>query len=322
MAERSNKSSDKARRKKTLIYTAIGAGVFIAGGAAYLWLTREKPIRDTMPESWQPETASQEQGQSAPSTPSLPPPRTGFPLQKGSRGQLVKDLQAMLNSRHRSGLVVDGDWGSRTEAALVKAGLPTVIDAATYSRLVGEPPTAQTASEVVANWQGSAAELATKAAQGIAYWVNARDAQGVLTFVTAMRSVTDYSAVNTVFKTIPTANRLGTKARRTLVTALVGDDMPWTSGQKARFAQEFLRMGLKHNSSTDTWTLSGLGQGLPPVRTLAPVSAWDASGIPRHFPAGSRVGVAVGTSGGVSQVLTPSGETLFIPANALAQVIL
>lgn len=41
MADRSKKSSDEARRRKTLIYTAVGAGVVVVGGAAYLWFTRD-----------------------------------------------------------------------------------------------------------------------------------------------------------------------------------------------------------------------------------------------------------------------------------------
>jgi hypothetical protein len=233
MADQSNKSSDKARRKKTLIYTAVGAGVVVIGGAAYLWFTRTPHQAGTSAEPEQSAILPSYSPEPSPPVRQLPEAPSGFPLKKGSKGPLVTALQKMLNTRFKSGLAVDGDWGRKTDTALVKAGLPTQIDAATYAALVGQAQqSTPTASEIVANWSGSPLELANKAANGIAYWVNADDPQGVATLVHAMRNVSDYSAVNTVFKTILTANEGGTKARRTLVNALVGDDMPWTAGQK------------------------------------------------------------------------------------------
>lgn len=317
MADQSNKSSDKAKRRKTLIYTAVGAGVVVVSGAAYLWFTRNP---DTTQSSFEPEPAAILPSYS-PELPGrhLPVAPAGFPLRNGSKGALVVALQKLLNSRFKSGLATDGNWGRKTDAALVKAGLPTQLDAATYAALVGQQP-GPTATEVVANWTGSPLELATKAANGIAYWVNAADSNGVATFIQAMRNVSDYSAVNTVFKTLPTANEGGTKAKRTLVNALLGDDMPWTAGQKARFAQDFLRMGLKYNSATDKWTLSGLGAGHIPVGVVKPTTIWNAAGLQAQVPAGHRLGVAVSSGGGITQVFTHSGETVFAPTHALSQV--
>ncbi len=317
MADQSNKSSVKARRKKTLIYTAVGAGVVVIAGAGYLWFTRNPHVSEatefepaaTLP-AYLPEPT--------PNVPNLPAAPTGFPLRNGSKGALVVALQKLLNSRFKAGLTTDGNWGRKTDAALVKAGLPTQIDAATYAALVGQQP-GPTATEVVTNWTGSPLELATKAANGIAYWVNAGNADGVRTFIQAMRNVSDYSAVNTVFKTLPTANQSGTKAKRTLVNALLGDDMPWNAGQKALFAQDFLRMGLKYNSATDKWTLSGLA-GHPSVKAIAPTTVWNAAGLQTQVPAGQRLGVAVSSGGGITQIFTHSGETVFAATSALSFV--
>lgn len=44
----------------------------------------------------------------------------GWPLQKGSKGENVKRLQALLNSKYNAGLVVDGNFGSNTYKALLK----------------------------------------------------------------------------------------------------------------------------------------------------------------------------------------------------------
>lgn len=49
-------------------------------------------------------------------TPAIQPP--GFPLKKGSRGELVKNLQKGLNTRCNAKLVADGIFGQLTENAL------------------------------------------------------------------------------------------------------------------------------------------------------------------------------------------------------------
>jgi peptidoglycan hydrolase-like protein with peptidoglycan-binding domain len=70
-------------------------------------------------------------------------------LQRGSKGQAVKDLQALLESRGYSvgSHGIDGDFGVDTDAALrnfqATAGLPItgVADAATWATLSGAAPT-------------------------------------------------------------------------------------------------------------------------------------------------------------------------------------
>lgn len=59
-----------------------------------------------------------------------------FPLKKGSRGQLVRDLQNALNSYYGSRLTVDGVFGTMTETALKNAGAPTSVDKAMYSKIL------------------------------------------------------------------------------------------------------------------------------------------------------------------------------------------
>lgn len=62
-----------------------------------------------------------------------------FPLAKGSRGDLVKELQKALmilypNSLPKFG--ADGIWGNETEAALKNNNQPTVINKPDFDRLV------------------------------------------------------------------------------------------------------------------------------------------------------------------------------------------
>ncbi|MDD3739135.1 MAG: hypothetical protein PHP31_07575 [Lentimicrobiaceae bacterium] len=44
-----------------------------------------------------------------------------FPLTKGMQGQLVIDLQTMLNTQHGAKLVVDGKFGEKTYQAVINA---------------------------------------------------------------------------------------------------------------------------------------------------------------------------------------------------------
>lgn len=45
--------------------------------------------------------------------------KPSFPIKRGDRGEVVKSIQKALNTVQKSGLVVDGIFGSNTEAALV-----------------------------------------------------------------------------------------------------------------------------------------------------------------------------------------------------------
>ncbi len=43
-----------------------------------------------------------------------------FPLKRGSKGEFVKNVQKFLNWKYKAGLTVDGDFGPKTETAVLK----------------------------------------------------------------------------------------------------------------------------------------------------------------------------------------------------------
>jgi hypothetical protein len=63
---------------------------------------------------------------------------TGFPLSMGSSGSNVKSLQTALNASQNAGLVVDGQLGSLTSAALKKAGYSLPLSQSSYNTLIGD----------------------------------------------------------------------------------------------------------------------------------------------------------------------------------------
>lgn len=56
-----------------------------------------------------------------------------FPLSLGSYGQRVKVIQKALNIRHKTGLTVDGEWGVKTQDAMVKHRYPTTVTEQQYA---------------------------------------------------------------------------------------------------------------------------------------------------------------------------------------------
>jgi peptidoglycan hydrolase-like protein with peptidoglycan-binding domain len=96
----------KKHGKKILIAFAL----ILAAAAAWYYFKKRK--------------ASQvEPGQPTP-TPAGSPPAPAvsgpWPLQQGSRNTYVKALQQHLNKAHGAGLVIDGIFGPKTEAAALK----------------------------------------------------------------------------------------------------------------------------------------------------------------------------------------------------------
>lgn len=81
-----------------------------------------------------------------------------FPLAKGSRGTLVKDLQSALMVLYPNSLPqfgADGIWGAETENALKKNNQPTIINKTDFDRLVaaakaGKPLTTNSTRGVAA----------------------------------------------------------------------------------------------------------------------------------------------------------------------------
>lgn len=60
-----------------------------------------------------------------------------MPLVQGSKGELVKALQTALNLKYNAGLKTDGNWGPKTQAALIANNLPTTIYWKQWSEITG-----------------------------------------------------------------------------------------------------------------------------------------------------------------------------------------
>jgi hypothetical protein len=126
-------------------YILIGLGVVaLAGGAAYLLMQNARTkqssfLTDDLVQPSSIETTSPP-ARTTSSSSSSSSSKGGFPLKKGSRGDLVKNIQQTLIARFGKDVLpkygADGHWGSEMDAALKKRGLPTTITANLFQQIL------------------------------------------------------------------------------------------------------------------------------------------------------------------------------------------
>lgn len=161
-----------------------------------------------------------------------------FPLKKGSRGSRVTMLQQAL-SKTMPSILIDGIFGSQTAGALKAAGYPEIVDETLFNKVTGS---STTSLQVVFNPATLASNL-YKAAQ-------AKNLSEVLNVLRQLKSVSDYSSVNEYYKKQSFISK-------TIVTDLLEYAFKGNETAKDQIRNEFLRMGLKVNSS-GTWSLQGI----------------------------------------------------------------
>ncbi|MFB6453804.1 peptidoglycan-binding protein [Chitinophaga sp. Hz27] len=195
----------------------------------------------------------------------------GFPLKKGSKGALVKNLQQALISKYGKSILpkfgADGDFGSETIAALQKSGLPSTIDESMYNVIVQGGTTSTDKSAL-------AGKLLTAAI--------AANFNTVLSLLKQINTKEEYKEISAAFS----QNRLR-GVRQTLVNGLLGTFT--NEAQKQQIRYEFIRMGLKYDGSK--WSLDGFdGKSLV---TIEPTNVWinvkESVNVPAMMVLGAEV---------------------------------
>jgi hypothetical protein len=160
-----------------------------------------------------------------------------FPLKRGSRGGRVSLLQQALK-RTSPSIAVDGQFGPITAAALKAAGYSEVVDETLFNKITGAG-----SSLILIFNPASIATALYKSAK-------AKDLTGVLMALKQIKSVSDYSSVNEYYKKQEFISK-------TIVTDLLEYAFKVDESAKAQIKNEFLRIGLKVDSS-GTWSLQGI----------------------------------------------------------------
>lgn len=174
--------------------------------------------------------------------------KASFPLKKGSKGPLVKQLQqALIASKGKSILPkygADGDFGTETVNALKKLKYSTSVTESLYHVIVG--------TKGSGNSHGSASlgyTHAELAAQLLSALIKS-NYPDTISLLKKLKNKQDYNATSEIFK----QSRLH-GVRQTLVNGALSTFSDQIQKQAIRL--EFLRMGLKYNGVQ--WSLSGIG---------------------------------------------------------------
>lgn len=241
-----NAGSGKSTGKKIII---IGFSVIAIGAASYFGYEHfkkkkeEKQSSDNGDDGADLDVAPPTKSSfSIPSAPSAPARNDDFPLKSGSKGAKVKQVQQVLLAKlgatilGRSG--ADGDFGAKTEAALIKAGYPTSIDESNFNVITqSDAPSAPAFdADVAAN------QLYTAASK--------KDFSGTIKSLQTLSSKDDYKSVSESFKSNYRINGV----HQTLVNGILGSFTDVKQKQAIRL--QFTRMGLNYDGKK--WSLSGL----------------------------------------------------------------
>ena len=161
-----------------------------------------------------------------------------FPLKRGSKGTRVTVLQQVL-SKTTPSILIDGQFGPQTAAALKNAGFPEIIDETLFNKITGA---SKNTVQVVFNPSSLALSLYSAA--------QSKNLSQALSVLKQLKSVSEYSAVNEYYK------KQGFISK-TIVNDLLEYAFKSNEAAKVQIRNEFLRIGLKV-SSTGTWSLQGL----------------------------------------------------------------
>jgi hypothetical protein len=240
-------TTGKSTGKKIIL---ISFGVLAVGAASYFGYEHWKKKKE------QQASADDGSGDNTPDLNLTPPTKSAFnlppatavrnddfPLKKGSKGAKVKQMQQVLIAKLGAGSLgtkgADGDFGSKTEAALVKAGFPTSIDESTFNVMVqGDDAAASNNFDADA----IATELYNAAVK--------KDFPNTIKSLQKLNSKEDYTSVSESFKNNHRINGV----RQTLVNGILGSFTD--TKQKQAIRLQFTRIGLNYDGKK--WSLSGL----------------------------------------------------------------
>lgn len=258
--------------KKILL---IGLGIAATGTLGYFgyqWWNKRK--QSTNEEESMPEMDLTPPAKNSFSLPAAPKRNDDFPLKKGSKGARVKQVQEVLLAKLGKDALgkagADGDFGSKTEAALIKAGYPSTIDESTFNVMTqGETLDASaTAKELY-----SAAII--------------KNFTGAIKALQKLKSKDDYTTVSDDFKT---NYRIG-GVRQTLVNGMLNSFND--EKQKQAIRLQFARMGLNYDGKK--WSLSGIESSS--IITKHPTLVWVHSKKAIKVPANMVLGKEIAQKG-------------------------
>lgn len=331
--------------KKPLVLISISAGAVGLAGLGYWVYTKYRNSAGDSSTAKSNESFDSESGIPSPklptpnfqSTSANLPATSGFPLQKGSRGEHVRNLQNALIQKYGAALLpnwgADGVWGSELTNALNAKGLKTVIDNATYQNYI--TGNFGSASSSVPSKPTGSSSVTNVIKAVIPSWVTdpniktgfmlfdaakTKNLAASIALLSKLKNTNDYSSASQGFQMRPYEPPFRTY---TLVTGML-DAFKDSAPAKAKIRAEFRRMGLKENVTNSdpnnyqsTWSLSGVGVIAKNVRTTMKAIITDGFNIRVEIPAKTVLGVWLSSGNGYTRFRTFDGRAMYVRTNAI-----
>lgn len=230
--------------------------------------TKKPPIQPFNPKPYTPpaDTDAHSGGSSSSSR------NDSFPLKKGSKGDMVRQMQQALIDKYGASILpkygADGDFGSETVAALKKKGLPAVVSESVFNVIT----------------QSGGGESTGNLAEQLHQAASSKSFSTVISLLKKIGSKDQYQQVSNGFMKM----RLG-GVRQTLVNGMLSSFHD--EGQKQQIRMEFIRMGLQYRNNK--FSLSGF-DGRPLVTKVA-ATVWTSPTESVQVPAQMVIGNEVTT---------------------------
>ena len=302
-----NKIRQMEKKTKYILY-GLGA-IAIIGTGAFAYLQYQKALAKTNNNSVSDafSTASLPLPAPTPTKPNRSTASGGFPLRKGSRGALVKNLQNALIKKFGAGILprygADGGFGTETLNALISKGLPAVVTSEVFSKLI----TSSGGNSIPYSSQSSPEEnLSNRLREAIISGSFSR----AIDSLKQIKNVPHYQHVGDIFK----KERIGA-TRKTIVTALLYR-FP-SAAQKKVINNELYRMGLKYDGSK--WALKGMhGISIDQLVTIESTKVWDETGQSMNVPKSTVLGEYLDANNGVTEFETLDRKRLFVKTTSIS----
>jgi hypothetical protein len=294
--EDQNQEQNKAMSTSTkvLIASLSLAALGIGSYSIYKWMKRNKnemPLDEISEQAVESDTTS-----SANVIPVSPKNEsgttnagTGFPLKKGSKGELVRTLQQTLINQFGASILpkygADGHFGSELIAALKSKSLPERIDESQY-KVLTQPDYSTTANSLFSATQSKNFSAAISALKGV-------------------RNTEDYKQVSEKFK----AKYLN-GVRTTLVTGLLQTFTD--ASQKQKLNLEFSRIGLEYDGNKWSIPTGVSGINRRQIKSVTDTNVWQNANYLLKVKKGTVLGMENFSKNGFTCFSTPDGFRLFV----------
>lgn len=292
-------------------YLLLGVGVIVVGtGSYFLYNNIKKDKEERASKDYKEDIVQND-------APSFSPPRTpkspkvkhsDYPLKKGSKGELVKQLQSAIIEKFGSKALpkygADGYFGKELQTALSTNKYPVEIDKEQFLNII------KNSKKQTDDKKPEQSKLTPETIASIIFsGCLKKDINTVLKGLWKIKNVTHYIRVNEKFKnleflglslTIPTA-----------LSRLFTDE-----SSRKKYRAQLYRIGLKWRN--EKWALAGVDE--MQIKSIKNARVFRTNGNFFDVPTNTLLGKFIRAKNGLTQFLTPDDLTFFVASHSIAFV--